>query len=281
MHRIPVKDFAIGPDEPLVVMSGPCVIESEDHCLKAAETLKKMFAKHGVHLIFKSSYDKANRSAYSSFRGPGLQEGLRILERVQKELDLPVVTDIHSVEEATAAGKVCDILQIPAFLCRQTDLIIAAAQTGSIISVKKGQFLAPWDMGNVVDKITSVGNYQIILVDRGTTFGYNNLVSDMRGIPIMQQFGYPICFDATHSVQKPGGLGTMSGGDREFIPILAKSALAAGANCLFIESHPNPAEAKSDAASVMDFRELDRLLPQFKELYELIQRQNKVDKPSI
>lgn len=272
-HRVPVKDFLIGEGEPLAVMSGPCVIESEDHCLRAAETLKKMFTKHGVRLIFKSSYDKANRSSFHSFRGPGLEEGLRILQRVRQELDLPVVTDVHSPEDAIAAGQVCDILQIPAFLCRQTDLVFAAAQTGAVVSVKKGQFLAPWDMDNVVHKIVSANNHKIILVDRGTTFGYNNLVCDMRGIPIMQKTGYPVCFDATHAVQKPGGLGTHSGGDREFIPVLAKAALAAGANALFIEAHPEPAHAKSDAASVMAFQDLDELLPQFKQLYELIQRQ--------
>jgi 2-dehydro-3-deoxyphosphooctonate aldolase (KDO 8-P synthase) len=273
MHKVPIKNFCIGPGEPLVVMSGPCVIESEDHCLKAAETLKKMFTKHQVHLVFKSSYDKANRSSYHSFRGPGLEEGLRILQRVQKEFDLPIVTDIHSPEEAQAAGEVCEILQIPAFLCRQTDLIVAAAETGAVLSVKKGQFLAPWDMENVVHKIVAANNQKIILVDRGTTFGYNNLVSDMRSIPIMQRLNYPVCYDATHSVQKPGGLGSQSGGEREFIPILAKAALAAGANSLFIEAHPNPTQAKSDASSVMDFKDLDILLPQFKQIYELIQQQ--------
>ena len=275
MHRVPIKNFSIGPGEPLVVMSGPCVIENEDDCLRAAEILKKMFAKHDVHLIYKSSYDKANRSSYHSFRGPGLQEGLRILQRVQQEFDMPVVTDVHSPEEARAAGEICEVLQIPAFLCRQTDLIVAVAETGAVVSVKKGQFMAPWDMENVVHKIVSVNNHKIILVDRGTTFGYNQLVSDMRGIPIMQRLGYPVCYDATHAVQKPGGLGTHSGGDREFIPILAKAALAAGANCLFIESHPDPSKAKSDAASVMDFKDLDCLLPQFKQLYELIQQQGK------
>jgi 2-dehydro-3-deoxyphosphooctonate aldolase (KDO 8-P synthase) len=274
MHRVPLKDYFIGSGEPLVVMSGPCVIENENHCLSSAETLKKMFQKHGVRLIFKSSYDKANRSSGDSFRGPGLQEGLRILQRVQEEFDLPVVTDVHSPEEAKAAGEVCEILQIPAFLCRQTDLIIAAAETGAIVNVKKGQFLAPWDMKNVVDKIVSVNNHKIILVDRGTTFGYNNLVSDMRSIPIMLGLGYPVCYDATHAVQKPGELGSESGGDRQFIPILAKAALAAGANSLFIESHPDPAQAKSDAASVMDFRDLNLLLPQFRDLYDLIQQQS-------
>lgn len=274
MRRIAIKNFWIGPLDPLVVMSGPCVIESEDHCLRAAETLKKMFSKHGVKLIFKSSYDKANRTSFNSFRGPGLEEGLRILQRVQEEWDLPVVTDVHSPEEAKSAGEVCDVLQIPAFLCRQTDLIVAAAETGAVVSVKKGQFLAPWDMENVVQKITAAGNHNIILVDRGTTFGYNNLVCDMRGIPIMQRFGFPVCFDATHAVQKPGGLGSASGGDREFIPVLAKAALGAGANCLFIESHPDPLHAKSDAASVMDFKDLNQILPHFKQLYELIQQQS-------
>lgn len=276
MKRVAVKNFFIGPDEPLVIMSGPCVIESEEHCLKSAETLKKMFDHHQVRLIFKSSYDKANRTSYHSFRGPGLEKGLQILQRVQQELGLPVVTDVHSPEEARLAGEVCDILQIPAFLCRQTDLVTAAAETGAVINVKKGQFMAPWDMNNVVQKIVAAGNHKIILIDRGTSFGYNNLISDMRAIPIMQNFGYPVCFDATHSVQKPGGLGNKSGGEREFIPILTKAALAAGANCLFIESHPNPSEAMSDATSVMDFKDLNRLLPQFKQLYELIQHQKMV-----
>jgi 2-dehydro-3-deoxyphosphooctonate aldolase (KDO 8-P synthase) len=280
MHQVPVKKFLIGPGQPLIIMSGPCVIESEDHCLRAAEVLKKIFGKHDVRLIFKSSYDKANRSSYHSFRGPGLQEGLRILQRVQEEFDLPIVTDVHSPEEVLAASQVCEVLQIPAFLCRQTDLVVAAAQTGAVVSVKKGQFMAPWDMENVVQKIVSTNNHKIILVDRGTTFGYNQLISDMRGIPMMQRLNYPVCYDATHSVQKPSGLGTESGGDREYIPILAKAALASGANCLFIESHPDPTKAKSDAASVMDFKDLDCLLPQFKQLYELIQNQNKSCNPS-
>lgn len=274
MKRIKVKNFFIGPKDPLVIMSGPCVIESEDHCLRAAEALKKMFEKSGVHLIFKSSYDKANRTSFHGFRGPGLDKGLQILQRVKSEFDLPVVTDVHSPEEAKIVGEICDVVQIPAFLCRQTDLVVAAAQTGAVVSVKKGQFMAPWDMENVVHKIEAAKNEQIILVDRGTSFGYNTLISDMRAIPIMQEFGYPVCFDATHSVQKPGGLGNQSGGDRKFIPILVKSALAAGANCLFIESHPDPKSAKSDAASVMDFKDLQLLLPDFKQLYELIQKQS-------
>lgn len=271
MIAVPVKNFFVGKNQPLVVMSGPCVIESEDHCMKSAETLKAIFSKFPmIRFIFKSSYDKANRTSINSFRGPGLQEGLRILEKVKKEFDLPIVSDIHSPQEAKAAGTVCDILQIPAFLCRQTDLIIAAAETNAVVSVKKGQFLAPWDMANVVDKIRECGNNKIILVDRGTTFGYNNLVSDMRAIPIMQGFNVPVCFDATHSVQLPGGKGTSSGGQREFIPVLAKAAIAAGANAIFLEAHDNPSLAKSDASSVLDFKDLPKLLEKLQQIYAVV-----------
>jgi 2-dehydro-3-deoxyphosphooctonate aldolase (KDO 8-P synthase) len=206
-----------------------------------------------------------------SFRGPGLQEGLRILERVRKELDLPIVTDVHSPEEAAAVGEVCDLVQIPAMLCRQTDIVVAAAKSGAVIQLKKGQFMAPWDMVNIVKKIISQGNDKVILVDRGTTFGYNNLVSDMRGIPVMQKTGFPVCFDATHSVQLPGGLGGSSGGQREFVAVLAKAAIAAGANALFMESHSQPEQAKSDSASMLSFQELDHLLQVLKQLYEVIQ----------
>lgn len=270
MKPVSISKYKVGPKEPLLVMCGPCVIEDEEQTLQAAETLSKIFKDHKIPLVFKSSYDKANRSSYNSFRGPGLEKGMRILERVKKEFGLPVVTDVHSPEEAKYAGEVCDVLQIPAFLCRQTDLIVAAGETGKVVSVKKGQFMSPWEMQNVVEKLKATGNENIILVDRGTTFGYNNLVSDMRCIPIMQKFGVPVCFDATHSVQLPGGKGDSSGGEREFIPVLAKAAIAAGANCLFIEAHPNPAKAKSDAASVLDFKELPGLLRTLKTLYEVI-----------
>jgi len=271
MHQIPVKNFLIGKGQPLAVMAGPCVIESEEHTMRAAEALKEIFEKTDINFIFKSSYDKANRSSVHSFRGPRLEDGLRILEKVKKEFDLPVITDVHSPEEASAVGQVCDILQIPAFLCRQTDLILAIAQTGKVVNAKKGQFMSPWDMKNVVEKCRSVGNPHVILTDRGTTFGYNNLISDMRAIPIMQGFGVPVCFDATHSVQLPGGLGDISGGQREFIPVLAKAAIASGANCLFIESHPDPKHAKSDAASVLDFKELPPLLSILQQLYKIVQ----------
>lgn len=271
MNKVLVKNFYIGKGEPLAVMGGPCVIESEDHCLFAAEELKKIFSKFpNINFIFKSSYDKANRSSIHSFRGPGVDEGLRILEKVKKELDLPIVTDVHLPEEATKVGSICDILQIPAFLCRQTDLLVAAAKTGKAISIKKGQFLAPWDMVNAVEKVKECGNDKIILVDRGTTFGYNNLVSDMRAIPIMQGFGTPVCYDATHSVQLPGGNGTSSSGQREFIPYLAKAAVAVGANALFMEMHDNPEKAKSDASSVLDFKNVPKLLKELEQIYAIV-----------
>jgi 2-dehydro-3-deoxyphosphooctonate aldolase (KDO 8-P synthase) len=204
-----------------------------------------------------------------------LEKGLQILQRVQKEFGIPVDTDVHSPEEAIAAGEVCEMIQIPAFLCRQTDLLVAAGNTGRVINLKKGQFMAPWDMGTAVEKIRSTGNKQIILVERGASFGYNNLVSDPRAIPIMQQLGCPVCFDASHSVQLPGGLGKQTGGQSQFIPLLAKVAITAGCQCLFIESHPNPKMAKSDAQSQLDFESLDRLLGELKELHALIQQQKR------
>lgn len=270
MKRLKLKNFYIGKGEKLTLMMGPCVIESEDHTLKCAEFLKKMVEHRNVNFIFKASYDKANRSSIHSFRGPGLEAGLKILEKVQKELDLPVISDVHSEEEAKRAGEVLDCLQIPAFLCRQTDLIFAAAKTGKLISVKKGQFMAPLDMKNVVEKIHSAGNERVILTERGTSFGYNNLVCDMRSIPMMQSFGVPVCFDATHAVQLPGGLGNMSGGDRKYIPTLALSAIAAGAECLFLEAHPDPENAKSDSKTVIDFKDLPTLLDKIEQVYEVI-----------
>ena len=273
MQDINIKDFIIGEGHPLTVISGPCVIESEEHCLRAAEALKKIFGDLGINFIFKSSYDKANRSSISSFRGPGLDEGLRILERVKNELELPIVTDIHSPAEASAVGEVCDMVQVPALLCRQTDLIVAAGNTGRVVSVKKGQFMAPLDMKNVVDKILSTGNDQILFIERGTSFGYNTLVSDMRGIPTMQSIGYPVCFDATHSVQQPGGLGTSSGGQREYIPTLAKAAVASGCNCLFMDSHPMPSEAKCDSMAVLDFKDIPELFTTLLQIYNVVNHQ--------
>ena len=267
MFEISLKDFVIGPGQPLVVMSGPCVIENEGHCFESAAALKDIFNKAGINFIFKTSFDKANRSSLKSFRGPGLSEGLRILRRVKEELNIPIIADIHTPEQAPLVAEVCDIIQIPAFLCRQTDLLVAAAKTGVAISVKKGQFMAPWDMSNVVEKIRLSGNNHIILVDRGTCFGYNNLISDMRAIPIMKSFGCPVCFDASHSVQLPGGLGDATGGQRKFIPTLAKASIAAGADCIFIETHNDPTNAKSDAASVYDFKALPKLLESLKRVH--------------
>lgn len=254
----------------LTVISGPCVIESEEHALKAAETLKRMFERLDIPLIYKSSYDKANRSSSTSYRGPGLDAGLRILEKIKRDYNLRLLTDVHTPDEARAAADVCDVIQIPAFLCRQTDLLVAAAGTKAVVNVKKGQFLAPWDMSNVIAKLEEAGKKDIILTDRGTVFGYNNLVSDMRGIPIMKQLGYPVCFDASHSVQLPGGLGTVSGGQSEFIGTLAKAAVAAGADMLFIESHPHPQQAKCDQASQLSFKALEQLLPVVKALHEVV-----------
>lgn len=275
MHSVTIKNFSIGSGNPLAVISGPCVIEGEEQTLYAAEVLKKIFLNRGMALIFKSSYDKANRSSIASYRGPGLQEGLRILERVYNEFDLPVLTDVHTPEEARAAAEVCDVIQIPAFLSRQTDLLVAAALTGKVVNVKKGQFMAPWDMRHVVEKLRQSGNERILLTDRGTSFGYNNLVSDMRAIPVMQDFGTPVCFDATHSVQLPGGKGETSGGERHFVPLLAKSAVAAGCDCLFMESHPDPERAKSDADSQVAFNDLPELLDVLERTHAAVQPQKK------
>lgn len=268
---VPIKNFLVGPGQPLAIMCGPCVIESEEQTLKAAEAIKKIFANRPLNLIFKSSYDKANRSSIHSFRGVGLDEGIRILEKVQNELDLPIVTDVHSTEEAKAIGRLFEVVQIPALLCRQTDIIVAAAESGAVINVKKGQFMAPHDMKNVVEKITAQNNHKIILTERGFSFGYNNLVCDMRAIPILKQLGFPVCFDASHAVQLPGGKGTSSGGERQFVPILAQAAIAAGANLLFLEAHERPEQAQSDGANMLDFTMLEKLLNTVEKLYEVIQ----------
>jgi len=271
MHKIKIKDFFVGMDAPLTVISGPCVIESEEHALNCADFLTKLFEGKPVNFIFKSSYDKANRTSVHSFRGPGLEEGLKILEKVKETFNVPVFTDVHSAEEAREAADVCDVIQIPAFLCRQTDLLVAAGKTGAVINIKKGQFMAPWDMCHAVEKIVSTGNTNILLTDRGTTFGYNNLVSDMRAIPIMQKLGYPVLFDATHSVQLPAGEGACSGGEREFIPTLARASLAAGCQGIYAEAHPNPTEAKSDASCVIPFADLPALVEEWVRIYEVTQ----------
>jgi len=258
------------PPEPslskFTLICGPCVIEDEDTALFSAEFLKKLCYKLDIPLIYKSSYDKANRLSFDSFRGPGLDQGLFILEKIKKEFDIPVLTDVHTPLEAMTAATVCEYLQIPAFLCRQTDLILAAGQTGRTVNVKKGQFMAPWDMKTVVEKLESTGNKKIILTDRGTSFGYNNLVCDMRSIPIMQSFGYPVCFDAGHAVQLPRGNGATSGGQKQFIAPLAKCAVTL-CDILFIEAHPNPAEAKSDRQTQFSLNELEPLLVTLKRIH--------------
>ena len=270
MKSLNLGEIAIGEGAPLAIIAGPCVIESEEHTLFVAEELKRLVSKHPFSFIFKACYDKANRSSIHSFRGPGIEEGLRILERVQEECGVPVLTDVHSPEEAAQAAEVCDMIQIPAFLCRQTNLVAAAGKSKAAVNVKKGQFLSPWEMKNIVEKLLSCGNERILLTDRGTSFGYNNLVSDFRSIPIMQSFGFPVCFDATHSVQLPGGLGTVSGGEREYVPTLAKAAVAAGCNALFMEVHPDPANAKSDAATVLSFDLFQQLLTTVERIYDAV-----------
>jgi 2-dehydro-3-deoxyphosphooctonate aldolase (KDO 8-P synthase) len=250
----------LGGSKPLFLIAGPCVIESENHARKMAESVAKIAADAGVPYIFKASFDKANRTSVKAFRGPGLREGLRILGRIKTDLNLPILTDIHDVSQAAPAGEVCDILQIPAFLARQTDLVVAAGKTGKIVNVKKPQFVAPADMGNVVEKLVSTGTEKIILTERGASFGYNNLVVDMRSFAILKKFGYPVVFDATHSVQLPGGQGHASGGQPEFIETLARAAVAAGVDGVFLETHDNPKEALSDGANALPINQLSELV---------------------
>ena len=274
LHEIPLHSLRLGAKNPLFLIAGPCVIESESHARKMAEAIAKIAADAGIPYIFKASYDKANRSSSKSFRGPGAQEGLRILGKIKSDLKLPVLTDIHEREQAAPASEVVDILQIPAFLSRQTDLLEAAAKTNRIVNVKKAQFLSPWDMKNVVEKIAATGNDKIILTERGATFGYQNLVVDVRSFPIMKKFGYPVVFDATHSVQLPGGQGNASGGQPEFIEPLARAAVAAGVDGIFLETHDNPAEALSDGPNALPLSQLPQLLARLKELSTLVRKWN-------
>lgn len=255
----------------LVLLAGPCVIESEKLCFQIADSLRKTTEKLGITYVFKASFDKANRSSGASFRGPGLDEGLATLARIREKFGLPIVTDIHNEDQARAAGQVVDVLQIPAFLCRQTDLIDAAVKTGKIVNIKKGQFLAPNDMGNVVKKAAASGGQKLMLTERGATFGYNNLVADMRSIPIMKKFGFPVIFDATHSVQLPGGAGDRSDGQREFAPVLANAAVAVGADGLFIETHPNPDQALSDGPNMIPLRDMTKVLTTLIRIKEALQ----------
>ena len=261
---ITVGDIAIGGTNPFALITGPCQLESRDHAFMMAEKIAEACAKSGTQFIFKASYDKANRSPINTQRGLGIEEGLRILSDIRAAFGCPILTDVHEVAQCQTAGTVVDILQIPAFLCRQTDLLLAAGKTGRAINVKKGQFLAPWDMQNVADKIASTGNDQILLCDRGTSFGYNTLVSDFRGLPIMANTGYPVVFDATHSVQQPGGQGNTSGGQREFAPVLARAACAVGIAALFIETHQDPDTAPSDGPNMIPIDQMGNLIKELR-----------------
>jgi len=266
MHHISVGDFQIGNDLPFALFAGPCVIEGEQFTIDVAGQLRDIAARCGVPFVFKSSFDKANRTSVDGFRGPGMEEGLRILKRVKDEVGVPVITDVHTPEQAAPVAKVADILQTPAFLCRQTDFITAVAETGKPVNIKKGQFLAPWDMPHVLEKAQSTGNRDIMLCDRGTSFGYNNLVSDFRSLLVMAETGAPVVFDATHSVQQPGGLGGATGGNREFVPGLSRAAVAVGVAALFMEVHPDPDRAKSDGPNSVALADLEALLTQLRSL---------------
>lgn len=259
-RKIALGALQIGGGLPLVVIAGPCVIESKDSALRHGAALRAASDRVGVPYIFKASYDKANRSSLHSFRGPGLENGLEILAAVKEKIGVPILTDVHEIDQVERVKAVADVLQIPAFLCRQTEFVLAVARSGKVVNVKKGQFLAPWDMRNVVEKIRSTGNEQILLTERGASFGYNNLVSDMRSLMVMREFGYPVVFDATHSLQLPGGLGNASGGERKYIPALARAGVAAGIDALFMEVHEDPEHALSDGPNSLTLNDFEGLL---------------------
>jgi 2-dehydro-3-deoxyphosphooctonate aldolase (KDO 8-P synthase) len=269
-HKVKCSNFEISNDKPFTLIAGPCQLENEKHSLKISSELKKITSDLGINLIYKTSFDKANRTSLKGKRGMGLEKSLPIFDKIRKEVGLPVLTDVHTAEQCSIVAKHVDVLQIPAFLCRQTDLLIAAAKTGKIINVKKGQFLAPWDMANVIKKIEESGNKKILITERGASFGYNTLVSDMRALPIMSRFGFPIVFDATHSVQQPGGMGEKSGGQREFVPYLARAAIAVGVGAIFMETHEDPDNAPSDGPNMVPLNEVKALLKKLTEIDKLV-----------
>jgi 2-dehydro-3-deoxyphosphooctonate aldolase (KDO 8-P synthase) len=271
MKTVTIGNYSVGSGKPLLLISGPCQIETRDHAFYCAEHLASAAETAGMNFVYKSSFDKANRTSISAARGAGIDEGLRILANVKAEFGCPVLTDIHLPEQCAPVAEVCDILQIPAFLCRQTDLIVAAARTGAVVNIKKGQFLAPWDMQHVAAKAVEAGNEQILLTERGTSFGYNTLVSDFRGLPQMASFGFPVIFDATHSVAQPGGLGGSSGGQREFVSVLARAAVAVGVQGLFMESHQDPDNAPSDGPNMVPISEMPALLGQLARIHQASQ----------
>jgi 2-dehydro-3-deoxyphosphooctonate aldolase (KDO 8-P synthase) len=270
MHEVRVGDFLIGKGRPFVLIAGPCVIEDEDVAFATAGRLKEICDTLSIPFIFKSSYDKANRTSFSSYRGPGIDKGLRILSEIKSKFLVPVLSDVHAVDEVKPAAGVLDILQIPAFLCRQTDLILASSRTGKPVNIKKGQFLSPWEVKNIVEKFVSTGNQNLLITERGTSFGYNNLVVDFRGFSLIRSFGYPVIFDVTHSLQLPGGEGNRSGGQREFAAPLARAAVAAGVDGLFMEVHPNPGQALSDASTMIPLHETEKLLRQVQAIHEMV-----------
>ena len=268
--EIKVGNIRIGAANPLVLIAGPCVIESAESCLAIAQELKRITTKEGIPFIFKSSFDKANRLSLSSYRGPGLEKGLKILSKVKKDLEVPVLSDIHCREDLEKVKDTLDVVQIPAFLCRQTDLMVQAANTAKAINIKKGQFLAPWDIAPIIKKAESGGAKNIMITERGVSFGYNNLVSDFRSIQIMKEFGYPLIYDATHSVQLPGGRGDCSSGQRQFVAVLSRAAVAVGVEGLFLEVHSNPAQAHCDGPNMIDLKELGLILKQVKKIQEAL-----------
>ena len=269
-HKVKCSNFEIANNKPFTLIAGPCQLESEEHAIKISTELKRITNELGINLIYKTSFDKANRTSLNGKRGLGLEKSLPIFDKLKKEVGVPVLTDVHSAEQCSIVANHVDVLQIPAFLCRQTDLLIAAAKTGKIINVKKGQFLAPWDMANVIKKIEDSGNKNILITERGASFGYNTLVSDMRSLPIMSKFGFPIVFDATHSVQQPGGMGEKSGGQREFVPYLARAAIAVGVGAIFIETHEDPDNAPSDGPNMVPLNEVKSLLKKLSDIDKLI-----------
>lgn len=272
MKTIELNNFEIGGNN-LTILAGPCAIESEDIVFKTAERLKEITSKLGINYVFKASYDKANRSSLESYRGLGIERGLEILAKVKEKFELPIVTDIHEANQAQMAAEVADIIQIPAFLCRQTDLLVAASKTNKIVNIKKGQFLAPKQILPLAKKVEKSGNDKILITERGVSFGYGNLVSDMRGIKIIQDLGYPVVFDATHSVQLPQGNGTSSSGEKEFVPLLAKAAVASGVKCLFFEIHPNPKEALCDGDNMLSLEEASKVFKDVKEIFDVVSKQ--------
>ncbi len=269
-HKVKCSNFEIANNKPFTLIAGPCQLESEEHAIKISTELNKITSEIGINLIYKTSFDKANRTSLKGKRGLGLEKSLPIFDKIRQNIGVPILTDVHTAEQCSIVANHVDVLQIPAFLCRQTDLLIAAAKTGKIINVKKGQFLAPWDMANVVKKIEDSGNKNILITERGASFGYNTLVSDLRALPIMSKFGFPIVFDATHSVQQPGGMGEKSGGQREFVPYLARAAIAVGVGAIFIETHEDPDNAPSDGPNMVPLNELKTLLKKLVEIDKLV-----------